>query len=225
MKYTYHDKSFNTKKEVKDFFSSMLWKYKPLDRVNDYDSRYLIALVKNHNDYKKRLNGEIINFFISKDGFGSQNFNIVFEDKRIESFSYINCISPKNSLSKFSSACRNAVSKDIIYLKQEFFSKQNKLISQISDKVITYENCELDHVNPTFNHIRDSFISLWNIDIEKIKYLKNIKSYWFEDKVLEDRFIKYHKHSAYFLVVHKDENRQRGIDERKLESKYLRIKK
>lgn len=225
MKYKLHDKHFKTKKEVKDFFSSMLWRYEPGDIISVNDFNYLIDLIKNHDDYESRLKGEIYNFFISKDGFGTQNFNIKFTDKRVESFSYINCISPKNHLSKFTSACRNAVSKDIIQLKNDFFNNQQYKISQISDKIISYKNSEVDHVNPTFNHIRDSFISLWDIDIKKVKYMKNIKSNWFKDKTLEKRFVKYHNHTAYFLIVHKDENRKRGIEERKLEPKYLRTKK
>lgn len=225
MKYVFFDKGFKTKKQVKDFFSSMLWRYNPGDIVSENDCNYLLDLIKNHNDFENRLNGEIDCFFISKDGFGSQNFNIKFTDKRTESFSYLNCISPKNHLSKFTSACRNAVSKDIIQLKNDFFNNQQYKISQISDKIITYENSEVDHVNPTFNHIRDSFINLWNVDIEKVEYMKNIKSNWFADKALENRFIKYHKATSYFLIVHKDENRKRGVEEMKLESKYLRIKK
>lgn len=203
----------------------MLWRYNPGDFVSENDCNYLLDLIKNHDDYESRLKGEIDNFFISRDGFGSQNFNIKFIDKRIESFSYINCISQKNYLGKFTSACRNSVSKDIISLKNNFFSGHENKISQVSNRIINYENSEVDHVNPTFKHIRDSFISLWNIDIEKVEYMKNIKSNWFKDKTLENRFVKYHNHTAYFLIVHIDENRKRGIDERKLEKKYLRIKK
>ena len=225
MKYIFYDKGFKTKKEVKDFFSSMLWRYEPGDVVNANDCNYLLDLIKNHNDFKNRLSGEVDYFFISKDGFGSQNFNIKFTDKRVESFSYINCINQKNHLSKFTQACRNAVAKDISRLKNDYFNNQKYKISQISDKIITCENSEVDHVNPTFNHIRDSFIRLWNIDVEKVEYMKYVKSNWFKDKILENRFIKYHKATAYFLIVHKDENRKRGVEEMKLESKYLRIKK
>ena len=223
MKYVFFDKSFKTKKEVRDFFSSMLWRYNPGDVINANDCNYLLDLIKNHDDFKNRLKGEIDNFFISKDGFGSQNFNIRFIDKRTESFSYINCVSPKNHLAKFTSACRNSVSKDIISLKNKFFLGHENKISQVSNRIINYENSEVDHVNPTFNHIRDSFISLWNIDIEKVEYMKNVKSNWFKDKTLENRFIKYHRATAYFLIVHKDENRARGFSEKKLENKYLRI--
>ena len=225
MKYVFFDKSFKTKKEVKDFFSSILWKYKPGDFVGETDRSYLLDLIKNHYDFENRLKGEIDNFFVSKDGYGSQNFNIKFNDKKVESFSYINCISPKTYLGKFTSACRNAVSKDITLLKNNFFSGHENKISQVSNRIINYENSEVDHVNPSFNHIRDSFIRLWNVDVKKVKYLKGVKSNWFADKNLENRFRKYHKHTAYFLIVHKDENRKRGIDEREFEKKYLRITK
>lgn len=224
MKYIFFDKSFKTKKEVKDFFSSMLWRYNPGEVINANDSNYLLDLIKNHDDFENRLSGEVDHFFISKDGFGTQNFNIKFTDKRTESFSYLNCINQRTALSKFSLACRNSVYKDINSIKKEFFSKNTTRTSQISNRIITYEDSEVDHVNPTFNHIRDSFIRLWNIDINKVEYMKNIKSTWFKDKDLENRFRKYHNNSAYFLIVHKDENRKRGIEEMKLESKYLRIK-
>ena len=226
MKYKLHDKYFRTKKDKKDFIRSILWRYEPEQVLSNDDYNYIFELGKDHPTKGHFFNETVKNIFISKDGFGGQNFNIRFKDMTEIHFSYSECLNPSTKLSLFSSACRTSVIKDILKVKNDFFKGDEYKISQISDKIITWDTSEVDHVNPTFNHIRDSFISLWSVNINEVKYSKcDKKSTWFEDFKLSDRFNKYHKSVAYFLIVHKDENSERSKYEKSIESKYLRIEK
>lgn len=85
-------REFRTKGEATAYFSSMLARYRPGDRVNDDDAKDLASLLKRHPEAKEKIGTGIEHFEVMSADYGTQCFWVVRSDKTMERFSYPRCI-------------------------------------------------------------------------------------------------------------------------------------
>lgn len=88
-------RSFRTKDEANSFFSEMLNRYRPGDRVKDADKLDLAALLKLHTDYPSKVGSGIDHFCVMPNRYGTKSFGIVRSDGTRDDFSYKHCITPR----------------------------------------------------------------------------------------------------------------------------------
>jgi len=89
-------KTFPRKQDAREFFRSMLHKYKPGDRVNVEDAQHLAALLKHHTEYSEKLGVGIDQFSVTWNRYGTQSFQIIRLDRSTDDFSYQHCITPSH---------------------------------------------------------------------------------------------------------------------------------
>ena len=87
-------RTFATKGAASEFFSTMLHRYKPGDRVIDADAVDLASILDRHPDRSERIGVGIDHFEVQSADFGSQCFRVVRIDGTWARFSYKVCISP-----------------------------------------------------------------------------------------------------------------------------------
>lgn len=85
-------RSFSNKKEATEFFRTMLYRYKPKQRVSDQDARDLAALLKRHSEYDEKVGTGISHFEVMNADYGTQCFRIIRLDGTGTDFSFIHCI-------------------------------------------------------------------------------------------------------------------------------------
>jgi hypothetical protein len=90
-------RTFDTKGAASEFFSEMLHKYKPGDRVNDADATDLTSLLDRHAGRTEKIGVGIDHFEVQSADFGSQCFRVVRTNGTWARFSYKACITPEIS--------------------------------------------------------------------------------------------------------------------------------
>lgn len=85
-------RQFATKSETKAYFSAMLRRYKPGDRVNDEDGKDLAALLRRHPQAAEKIGTGIDHFEVMSAEYNTQCFWVVRTDETMERFSYPSCI-------------------------------------------------------------------------------------------------------------------------------------
>jgi hypothetical protein len=88
-------RQFSKKEDARQFFSAMLNRYSPGDKVNPEDSKELSALLKHHTEYKEKFGCGIDHFEVMRNVHNTQSFEIVRIDQSRDDFSYGHCITPK----------------------------------------------------------------------------------------------------------------------------------
>ena len=88
-------RTFPTQGEAYEFFSEMLHRYKPGDRVAVADAADLSSLLERHPDRGEKVGAGVDHFQVQSADFGSQCFRVVRSDGTWARFSYKTCIVPK----------------------------------------------------------------------------------------------------------------------------------
>jgi hypothetical protein len=89
-------REFATKGAAKTYFSAMLRRYKPGDRVNDEDGKDLASLLQRHPRAAEKIGPGIDHFEVMSADYNTQCFWVVRNDETMERFSYPTCIGPES---------------------------------------------------------------------------------------------------------------------------------
>ena len=199
-------RDFKTKKEALAYYKNILNSYNQTEELHNTDFQD----IKNLYLYEKQLDDvEIKKIIVDKHTKykSTKCFYLFFIDDSKEIFSYRLAIN--GSLSKeqlFNNACREAISKRLKNLKKKIF-KNRPVQCAISSKELEWEESHIDHKNPlTFSVIVKAFITMNNIDMNKIDYINNNGLIFFKDENLSIDFDEFHKKMAVLRIVSKEEN-------------------
>ena len=88
-------RTFPTKGAASEFFSTMLHRYKPGDRVTDADAADLASVLDRHSSRAEKVGVGIDHFEVQSADFASQCFRVVRTDGTWARFSYKACITPE----------------------------------------------------------------------------------------------------------------------------------
>ena len=222
---------FKFKKDALLYFKTKLNSYEFGETLNESDTRDVIALLK-YEKGKDKIGVGVKEIRIAKVQYGTKCFEIVRKDLTTEFFSYVFCINGgRKPITKFSTACRNAIHNDLHNVKQKYFDKYSKkgnVKCQETGILSSWTELNVDHRQPnTLSVILDRFIELNNIDLKSIKYEKDANNkIVLSDKELERKFRDYHMEKANLRIVRKENNLGRSHQGRiKVQKKDLRIKK
>lgn len=214
------DNKFKSKKEALEFFKRILNSYDVGETLSSTDFDNLFCLLEIHPNKNEKIGCGINYFRIGVAKFKTKSFELVRTDGTHEFFSYTNRINKsKDNFSNFRIACRQAVQKDLIKLKQTFFkekSKNGKVQCQETGEFLKYEELNIDHRQPnTFSVIVDRFLEIKGIELNDIKYIQvNGGPNMLADKNLKAEFRNYHKEKAILRLVKKELNLSRAYQAR-----------
>jgi hypothetical protein len=158
-------RNFNTQDEATVFFSAMLNRYKPRERVSEEDHLDLVALLERHPEFHAKVGCGVDHFQIMMTDQGTQCFRIVRIDGTGTDFSIKKCISHRasNRKQQVSEACRRAVRFEIYKARDEFLAKHMDAEAFVTcaktcDR-IRREDAHIDHLPPmTFEVIVTTFL-------------------------------------------------------------------
>jgi hypothetical protein len=215
------NRHWDFQKDALEFYKNILNSYETGEFVIDDDFNDIFSLLKNHPSSIEKIGVGIDRFKIGSDAYGTKCFHIIRNDGSLENFSYKKAIvGDCSSFTKFSKACRKTVEKDIIKVKDDYFTKTGVLIAkakcQETGELITREDSHVDHRQPnTFSVIVDRFIESRKINIDSVEYdSKQQYGIVFKDPQLSSDFREYHKLKATLRVVTADLNQRRSYQAR-----------
>lgn len=215
-------RSWKTKSAAKQHFKAMLARYADGDIIADYDDHSdLSALLERFDvliaDSAPKIGPGIERFerrLNKGDGWSSPGFWVVRIDKTATDFSYVKAVegTAKSQSQEFYDACHNAVSRDLLHMKQRqfdyFANADGEIECDITGQLVVYADANLNHANPPFGAIVNGFRKLkgWELAFPPgtLTTSKDAQlSTRFSDDALAREFRDYHHNLAVLRIVAK----------------------
>lgn len=214
---------WKTKTAAEQHFRDMLARYRDGEHISEYqDHSDLSALLERFDSlvsdgpskigvgikrFERRLN--------KGDGWSSSGFWVIRVDDTPTDFSYPNAVNgrPRRDSEEFSVACHNAVSRDLIAMKQrqfDHFSGSEGLIAcDITGNLIAYSEAQLSHAHPPFGLIVKEFRKLkgWEDHVPAGTLTASADaqiSTHFTDNSIAREFLKFHHDRAVLRIIGKE---------------------
>ncbi|PRA82538.1 hypothetical protein CQ054_19705 [Ochrobactrum sp. MYb29] len=214
---------FKSKKAAEQHFREMLARYNDGDHISDYhDHSDLSGLLERFDllvsDGPSKIGAGIKRFerrLNRGDGWSSPGFWVIRVDDTPTDFSYVQAVAgrPKSDAEEFSVACHNAVSRDLLAMKQrqfDHFAGPDGLIAcDITGNLVGYPEAQLSHAYPPFGMIVKEFRDLkgW-VEILPPGTLTASAdaqiSTHFADKAIAQEFLDFHHDRAVLRIISKD---------------------
>lgn len=214
---------FKTKKAAEQHFRDMLARYRDGEHILDYqDFSDLSALLERFDllvsDGPSKIGPGIKRFerrLNKGDGWSSPGFWVVRVDNTPTDFSYVQAVAgrPKSDAQEFSVACHNAVSRDLLRMKQkqfDHFADPDGLIPcDITGNLVAYSEAQLSHAHPPFGIIVKEFRKSkgWEHSIPPSTLTVSADaqiSTHFADDALAHEFLNFHHDRAVLRIIAKD---------------------
>ena len=213
---------WKTKSSAKQHFKEMLARYHDGDVVTDYDDHSDLSALLERFDvlvadgapkigvgierFERRLN--------KGDGWSSPGFWVVRPDRTSTDFSYVKAVdgNPKSQSQEFYDACHNAVSRDLLHLKQRqfdhFSNADGEIECDITGQLVVYADANLSHADPSFGTIVNDYRKSkgWELSVPTgtLTYSKDAQlSTHFADDALAREFKSFHHNVAVLRIVAK----------------------
>lgn len=214
---------FKSKKAAEQHFREMLARYNDGDHISDYqDHSDLSALLERFDllvsDGPSKIGAGIERFerrLNRGDGWSSPGFGVIRVDNTPTDFSYVQAVAgrPKSDAEEFSVACHNAVSRDLLAMKQrqfDHFAGPDGLIAcVITGNLVGYTEAQLSHAHPPFGVIVKEFRKLKGWDGEVPPGILSASadaqiSTHFADDAVAREFLDFHHGLAVLRIIGKD---------------------
>ena len=139
---------------------------------------------------------------------GQMGINICHNDHTKTNFSRVKCVDLNfNYLHCVKSGFRKAIEEQIANYKS--FSIANK--TYFCEKCLKTSNQEVDHSNPTFQQLFNTFCTSFDIKAECLKIVQNPVTLApiIQDSIVREQWMDYHKKNAKLRILCKSCNCQR----------------
>ena len=147
-------RTFATQQDATRYFGDMLSRYAPRDTVVGEDAVDLDALVSRHPDASRKRGKGILRFFVGRDPWGGQCFNIERVDRSTDNFSIKKCVTSRALTleQRFLAACRTAIGADVQAAKVQYFQKnadaRGRVRCDVTGEWVSIADAHVDHKPP-----------------------------------------------------------------------------
>lgn len=210
--------SFSSKKDAVDYFRQLLYRWETNESITGSDFDAVESLLLKHPRQVSKIGDGINKLFVAKTEHGNRCFHVERLDGTIENFSIFKCINGEPShFQRFCAAGRIAIASVIVKHKRRVFEEtqnsEHKIRCPETNQLISYDEAHVDHKPPnTFSIICKHFLTHMkmiddNFDCSAIPYLhESTYGAPFQDTLLTDKFVEYHKNTAILRIVKASKN-------------------
>jgi hypothetical protein len=203
-------RTFRTKTEARDFFTTMLNRYSDGDDIDSTDGQYLFEVIQRHPEVNEKEGVGIKRFYRDKsDSHPTSCFHLERHDGCTTDFSIPTCISGNEPTLEtgFYKACREAVSHTLYSEKKNLFLNGNVECFKTGELVGLTES-EYRHTTPRFRDIVNQFIIDNEIELEESMLVENEDMQYvtkFSDSGMASTFREFHAGLANLEIFKKHE--------------------
>lgn len=215
MKILIGSRLFKSKKEAQKHCQNLLAKFRPGDVVKEAeDIDFLWGAIQRHPDAKAKIGCGVQLFYVEADVFGGQRFCVRRLDETATHFSYPKCFRPPTAREEVSKALRLEILPQIIVFKQDAFGNQRSIACSLTGVPVTWETSHVDHFNPDFCDLRDSFVAHRSFESIELYDDDSGSGKWLKDREFAAHWVEYHRKYAQLRVTSIEANlgrpRRRG---------------
>lgn len=211
MKFVIGTEVFPTKGAAQARTQVLLHKYSPDEKIRGEDVHFLWTLLQLHPRAVSKIGCGVVEFFVQGDRFGGQRFCVRRVDGSEEHFSYPKCFRSPTKLEEVSKALRNEVEEQVVAFKRQFFGQRLVAPCSLTGELIDWYGAHVDHYDPDFAPLRDSFLLYEALSIEQVE-LSDLPEGGriLSDRLFAARWTNFHQNNANLRVTSKAANMARA---------------
>lgn len=204
---------FQTRKDALEYFSKILGRHAPGQRLAGRDLTDVEALLFCHPRWAEKVGSGIESIVVDSAEHDARCFHVVRKDGSRDNFSYKKCVCGDPApFARFSTACRRAVDDDLHRVKVDHFAEhqngEGKVRCPETGEWISFDEAHVDHPPPmTFSVIVQFFITTNDIDLGTVDYAREgLYGNEFRDDALRRKFREWHTKNGRFRVIKNSRN-------------------
>lgn len=206
-------KELKNKTRCKDYIKNEILTL-PLGTIIGPDHKHFELLDELRRLKQDDLVGIASHFIVTQCPYNGKNKNITYVSTNgfIKMFSASKCLDPDESnKTLFISAMREIIRPQLNEYRNKYFYGRTEAPSELSGVMLQFgPDAHVDHIDPSFASIIETFIHHYKIDVDKLTFCKGEDK---KDKVMEawvnETFYEFHKKHAKLRVASRDENLKR----------------
>ena len=199
-KYIIADQQFYTKKDLQLAVRNIISKYSPGSYLQGNDFKFMIEYLHQCHiywKYKSRSGVSKIEVVKNLKNPGTKGIILHLNCGEKEVISYtLSKIEKRNYNQEFRDVMRYVVKPQIYEAKTNYFNGNRYMICSVTNEPFTFEDCDVDHIEPEFEEIVKSFIDKFEIVITPDLF-PDVKefdgTYKLTDPRVTDLFCEYHR--------------------------------
>lgn len=203
-------KSYKKKKSIKEACKKILHQKEEEFYITDEkEHEFLQDLLSHHYFHGERIaKNNIKSFSVAwNPNFGghTKSFYFELENGYKSDFSYLKTISPPSHFNHVVDALRTEIYPYCRQYKEDYFSRNETPVSEMTGRAVTREDCHVDHFDPLFCDIVEAFFEIHPCETLKVRHGEN--GYRdLEDRDVAKEWYDFHKDKALLRVVTSEEN-------------------
>lgn len=207
-KYTINNIGFKTEKSVQEYAKNILYYGSVNSVLSEEEFNFMYSYFESiHHEWKMKLGNGIksIHRVLDKVYGKYRSFEIERLDGSRTDISYIiQNIKAPNLKNDFNKALRYVVMPQILEFKKNKFNERKIHICPFTNEEINFSNCHIDHFNPSFDELVNSFVTENKINnlsdvLEPSKDNQTISE--ISNKHIAELFFDYHLKNANLQAV------------------------
>lgn len=207
------DQAHPTKVSLEERVRSIIAIYPNNEPLNDLDFQFLLTLLENHPDAKKKIGTGITSICLKQNPQfrSTRTFFLTRIDGTSTDFSWVKCLRTPTHRSKVLSALRQLIYPQVLSFKQKFFDTNPDSLCEIRNTPLTFYNSHVDHQPPmTFDFLVQEFLKKLSLTFDQIKIkdegLDNIFERRLDSDELARTWIEFHEIHAVLRVISAEAN-------------------
>lgn len=210
--YSVNGITFPTQGALRNYLRDILSSYDHGETLSGEHFAFVRDLIDRHPRAKEKIGCGIRSIFVQTNPIfrKQKQFWIERNDGSKTDFSFEKCLSARDRMADFKSACRTAIAPDVIQFKKEFFAGPRYAHCPITGERLTWDNAHVDHEPPlTFDRIVADFMRSEQLDLDNLLILGHRDGEMRKeigDIGLRWSFIAYHRERARLRIVSQKAN-------------------
>jgi hypothetical protein len=214
--------TFNSIKSAKEYVQSVISKYaigEVIDAIDDFD--FFVHLFQKHPEAQQKIGPGVRSIKVQQGSHpasktGQKELLLERTNNTSTDISWHECLKPKKHSANVTKAFRDAIREQTLQFKRSHFAKENRKRCPVSDKEICFDNCHVDHYDPSktgnsnvFDDLVNTFCEHQSIARDKIPlkaHGDHDAETFFASAVLAMEWKHFHENKACLRAVHPHAN-------------------
>ncbi len=153
------DEYFPTKAAAEKRCREILYGHSLFEPIASDDAEFLVDLIELHQRAAEKIGAGLDHFEVQPvAGYNARGFQLFRADGTATDFSYKRCLNPADRRTQVKRAMRRAVKDQVLDFKARWFDEGGSRC-EITGEPVTYDDCHVDHHEPTFDELAEQFIT------------------------------------------------------------------
>jgi hypothetical protein len=198
---------FRHKKDAIEKVRAIKDKYSPGQTLSAEDFEFVLCVLHLHPEAEEKVGCGVVSIQVESNGSSDRTgygFWVTRQDGTRQDFSYRKCLTPATDRAKVLQALRTEIVAQKLALVQQAFQGSFVCVCPVTGKKFTVDNAEVDHEDPQFKTLVETFCRIHALTLEAIPLKSRVVgdfSQLLQDRTLAWEWQEFHREHARMRVL------------------------